>query len=66
VTDYQIQYRVTTSTAWAYFTDAVSSTPSTVVTGLLPGKSYVFRVLARNAAGTGAVSASSAAVTPRA
>jgi hypothetical protein len=43
-----------------YNTSAVTET----VTGLTKGKSYTFKVAAKNVAGTGAASAASKAVTP--
>ena len=67
VTGYQIQQSTNGGTSW---TTAVADTGSTavtrVVTGLTNGTSYVFRVAATNAMGTGPTSAASTAVSPRA
>jgi len=65
VTDYVVQYRVNqTGTTWQTFADGVSAGTSATVTGLTNGTSYVFRVLAVNAAGNSAASGESVAVTP--
>jgi hypothetical protein len=45
-------------------TDVDASTTQTRITGLADGTTYTFAVAARNASGTGAASAASAAVTP--
>ncbi|MEI8227130.1 MAG: fibronectin type III domain-containing protein [Planctomycetota bacterium] len=64
ITDYVIQYGVNGSGTWTTFTRAASAATSATVTGLIGGTRYVFRVAAVNAAGTGAFSAVSNAVTP--
>jgi hypothetical protein len=56
ITDYVIQYRVTGTTPWSTFTDAMSPQTSTTVTGLTAGTSYDFQVLAVNGVGSGAAS----------
>jgi subtilisin family serine protease len=64
ITDYVIEYSSSSGSTWATFTDPVSSIRSTTVTDLVSGVSYVFRVSARNSAGTGDPSVVSAAVSP--
>lgn len=59
ITDYIIQFRLTSVSAWTVFTDAVSTATSATVTGLTANSEYQFRVAAVNAtAGIGAYSAS--------
>lgn len=64
ITDYVVQFRRTGTTAWTTFADGVRSTRSAVVTGLVNGRGYQFRVSAKNSVGTGAASATVTA-TPR-
>ena len=64
ITDYVIEYSSSSGSTWATFTDPVSSIRSTTVTDLVSGASYIFRVSARNSAGTGDPSVVSAAVRP--
>ena len=49
VSDYVVEYRVTTSSAWTTVNDGVSTTTGVTVSGLSAGTSYEFRVSARNA-----------------
>jgi predicted phage tail protein len=65
VSDYRVQYSSTNGMTWTTFADAVSATTTATVTGLTNGVSYVFRVATLNAAGAGAATAKSAAITPR-
>ncbi|MEI7743086.1 MAG: fibronectin type III domain-containing protein [Chloroflexota bacterium] len=57
VRDYIVQYRKKGAATWKTFADGVKTTRSAVVTGLLSGTTYDFRVLAKNDWGTGPTSA---------
>jgi len=57
VRDYVVQYRRSGTTAWKTFADGVKATTGATVTGLAPGTTYQFRVLAKTDWGTGAYSA---------
>jgi hypothetical protein len=63
VIDYVVQYRVAGG-SWSTFADSVSAATSVMVSGLANETSYEFQVAAINIAGTGAMSTTSAAVTP--
>ncbi len=48
VTDYQIDYKLSSSGSWSTFSDGVSTATSTMVTGLTNGSAYDFRVSGLN------------------
>ena len=56
VTDYLIEYRLSSATSWTVLSDGVSTALSVSVGGLTNGSLYQFRVAAINAVGTGSVS----------
>ncbi len=63
VTDYVVQYRPTTSAVWTTYPDGVSTALAAHIAGLTAGKTYVVRIFAKNQAGLGIASATSAART---
>ena len=63
ITDYRVEYRKSTETAWKVFADGTSALTSATVTGLATATNYLFRVSAINIVGTGAASAASNMVT---
>ena len=65
LTDYVVEYS-TNGTTWLTFTDGVSTTAAAVVTGLLNGTTYYFRVAAKNSLLTGDPTAASSGVIPSA
>ena len=64
ITDYAIQYKAATATAWTTFTDGTSTATTAIVTGLTNGTEYDFRIRATNSDGTGSPSGI-ASTTPR-
>ena len=66
ITDYVVEQFDADTSTWNILTDGVSTATSFTVTGLTNGTSYSFRVSAKNAIGTGTVSATVTAtpVTP--
>jgi hypothetical protein len=57
ITDYVIQYQLTTGGSWTTFADGVGTSAGTTVTSLANDNSYDFRVYAKNAVGQGSASA---------
>ena len=58
VTDYVIQYRRAGTETWTTFKDGISTSLKATVTKLAAGRSYEFRIAAKNSAGTSAWSSS--------
>jgi hypothetical protein len=58
ITDYVIEYKLSSDSSWSTFADGVSTNTTGTVTGLTNGLSYDFRVSAANSAGLGSASAS--------
>ena len=64
IRDYVIQYRsAAAGSRWFTYTDGVTSANAATVRRLIAGRSYIFRVAAKNLAGQGAFSSPSAAIT---
>ncbi len=63
ITDYVIEYKLTSSGVWLTFADGTSRATTATVTGLANGFSYDFRVSAINSSGTSAPSATASATT---
>ncbi len=61
ITDYVVQYKLTSSGTWLTFSDGTSASTGATVTGLTNSSSYDFRVAAVNSAGTGTYSDTSTA-----
>jgi len=66
VTDYIIQYRVNSGSRsrWVTYRDGVNANTTTTLRGLKSSAGYVFRVAAKNKAGTGAYSSEATAFSP--
>jgi len=66
VTDYVIQYRVNSGSRsrWVTYRDGVNANTTTTLRGLRSSAGYVFRVAAKNKAGTGAYSSEATAFSP--
>ena len=57
ITDYLVEYKLSSSSTWLPFNDGTSNNTTATVTGLTNGSSYDFRVSATNSTGTGVPSA---------
>ncbi|MCX6414618.1 MAG: fibronectin type III domain-containing protein, partial [Actinobacteria bacterium] len=64
ITDYVVQFKANADSSWSTFADGTSASAGVIVTGLLNGTSYDFRVSSTNVVGTSAVS-STVTSTPR-
>ena len=64
LTDYLVEYKLSSAGVWTTFSDGVSTSIKTVITGLANDTTYNFRISAINAEGTGTVS-STVSTTPR-
>jgi hypothetical protein len=64
LTDYSVQFKTSAASTWETFSRTASTTATQVVTGLVNGTAYVFRVAAVNAVGTGTPTAATSSVTP--
>jgi len=53
ISDYAIQYKLSSAGSWTTFTHGASTATTATVTGLTNGSSYDFRVAAVNSVGTG-------------
>jgi len=56
ITDYIVEYKLTNGGVWSVFADGVSTTPAATVTSLSNDNSYDFRIIAKNAVGSGIAS----------
>lgn len=61
ITDYLVEYKLSTSGSWSTFSDGVSASTSATVTGLANGLNYNFRVSGINSNGTSSPSSTTTA-----
>ena len=64
ILDYDIQYSSNNGATWTTFIKPISTNTSAIITSLVNGTSYIFRVATINRIGKGAYSIPSIAVTP--
>lgn len=62
ITDYTIEYSTDGGTTWTTYTRSPSTATNAVLTGLIPGASYTFRVKAVNGVGSATASTATAPV----
>jgi len=56
ITDYRIEYKLTSDSVWAVYNDGTHTDLSTTITTLIPEVSYDFRIAALNSVGQGVFS----------
>jgi hypothetical protein len=56
LTDYVVEYKLTSGGTWSIFADGFGTTPATTVTSLSNDNSYDFRIYAKNIVGTSTAS----------
>ncbi len=56
ITDYVVEYKLSSGGTWTMFSDGVGTSPSITVTGLANYSYYDFRIYARNIIGDGTIS----------
>lgn len=56
ISDYIVQYKLSSADSWTTFNDGTSTANKTIVTGLVNGSAYDFKVSAVNSGGTGTAS----------
>jgi hypothetical protein len=61
ITDYIVQYKLSSGSSWLTFADGTSSATKAIITGLRNGTSYDFKVSAVSGGGTGTASSSQSA-----
>jgi hypothetical protein len=66
ISDYVVQFSSNNGSTWSTFSDGVSTATSATVLDLTNATTYLFRVAAVNAAGTGPFSAASSPITTNA
>ena len=66
ITDYDVEYSRNNGNTWTNFDNGTSTANPILVTGLTANTSYVFRIKAKNSAGTGIDSAASSSQTTHA
>ena len=53
ITDYRVQFKLSSDPSWSTFADAVTASTGATVTGLVSASTYDFQVTTKNAAGFG-------------
>ncbi|NBX75168.1 MAG: BspA family leucine-rich repeat surface protein, partial [Proteobacteria bacterium] len=64
ITDYIVQYKLSSDSTWSTFSDGTSTNTTATVTSLTNGSSYDFQVAAKNTAGTSTFTQTSSSITP--
>ncbi|NDC25482.1 MAG: fibronectin type III domain-containing protein, partial [Proteobacteria bacterium] len=64
ITDYIVQYKLSSESTWSTFSDGTSTNTTAKVTSLTNGSSYNFQVAAQNTAGTSTFTQTSSSISP--